>query len=857
MSDAVTTLNTIADGDRFLSLASLQTAHSELLKLHRERGNEPEILAEIEQLMLKGQATGVLLDSEDDRWAAQSLLDYWNSLLYRAGQEPPDAILLDFDPSLAPDLSDDSCPYMGLEAFRAENQDRFFGRQRLIEKLLKHLETNRLLIVVGSSGSGKSSVVLGGLLPQLQAGVLPSSQNWFYYASLVPGSDPLSALARRLKPANVVASEWIPQQVSALKQNPNHLMQMAEQLEQQPVVLIIDQFEEAFTLCRDEEVRKAFINNLLNFCQTPETRNTLILTMRIDFESQFVRIPNLFSLFHQSHIRVTDLDAKELRETIERPAELVGLKFEEGLVDALLRDVLGEPTALPLLQFTLLKLWDNRERNRVTLEAYKRLGGGRRALARSADEFYNSLIPEEQLTVKRILLRMVRPSEGLEITSNRISYKDLYRSGEARDRIDRVLEKLIQAHLIRLTEGDNPDDTQVEIAHEALIRNWPLLIDWLESERAILRQRYRLTDMAEQWLSRERDKDLLLRGRQLEEARQHDDLSELEEEFIRYSQQEQQEQLEQQRQLKETLRDISETALVTTNELVGKYNVNLGQGTTQIGYHYGPSVEEIRAIVQELQSLQPQTISTASKQPEQILDDEPLAIHPIKPQIVEQINSRMAAIDELQKVGQLSNALQAEFNKVKGRVHALKPVNQELGAIANAVDRILQESLRPIVAKLRELDRSQGDSLLEASSRFSLKQQIELFEQFQADLSRGKLVAHWLKSQKQLAQQIGQYALDAYPEIKEIASPHRLEAFYFSLEQFLERLEHCLTWGRTNSLEKPVTPVVLDDEVYVTAFEQLKTLIPDHLPDDGIDQLKEYIDYLVKSLPNYSHVFTD
>jgi hypothetical protein len=129
MSDATNMLDSVADGDRFPSLASLQAAHSELLKLHREQGNEPEILAEIEQLMLKGQATGILLDSEDDRWAAQSLLDYWSSLLYRAGQEPADAILLDFDPSLAPDLSDDLCPYMGLEAFHAENQDRFFGRQ--------------------------------------------------------------------------------------------------------------------------------------------------------------------------------------------------------------------------------------------------------------------------------------------------------------------------------------------------------------------------------------------------------------------------------------------------------------------------------------------------------------------------------------------------------------------------------------------------------------------------------------------------------------------------------------------------------------------------------------------------------
>lgn len=535
MTSTTTTSNPKSDGDRFLSLASLRAAHSELLKLHREQGNEPEVLAEIEQFMNKGQATGALLDSEDDRWAAQSLLDYWSSLLYRAGQEPPDATLADFDPSLAPDLSDDLCPYMGLEAFQEKNQNLFFGRQRLIDKLLKHLATNRLLIVVGSSGSGKSSVVLGGLLPQLLSGAIPGSQNWVYYAPLVPGSEPLTTLARRLKPTNVSATEWIPQQVSAFKQNPNHLVQLVEQPDQQPVVLIIDQFEEVFTLCRDDEARQALARNLSNFIQAPTPRNTLILTMRTDFESQFVRTPALHSLFEQSHIRVTALDASELRETIERPAEMVGLRFEEGLADALLSDVLGEPAALPLLQFTLLKLWNNRERNRVTWETYRRLGGGRLALAKSADEFYNNLIPEEQLTVRRILLRMVRPSEGLEVTSKRIPRKDLYLSGEARDRVDRVLDKLVQARLVRSTEGDTLDDAQVEVAHEALIRNWPRLVDWLEDERIALRQRLRLTIAAEQWYTKRRDSSALLRGILLEEARSHRDLNALETEFVEAS----------------------------------------------------------------------------------------------------------------------------------------------------------------------------------------------------------------------------------------------------------------------------------------------------------------------------------
>ena len=530
---------------RFPSLASLRAAHTELLRRHREQGSEPTVLAEIEQLMQRGHATGAILDNEDDRWTAQGLLDYWSSVLYRAGQvEPPEATLVEFDAALAPDLDDELCPYLGLEAFRAENQHLFFGRQRLLDRLLKHLATHRFLVVVGSSGSGKSSVVLGGVLPRLVAGALPGSEEWVYYAPLVPGSQPLAALARRLKPDQVETADWVPQQVKAFQADPFHLLKLVTSAEnegagrteaagRQPVVLFVDQFEEVFTLCRDEAVRQALVQNLINFVQDRQTQNRLILTMRTDFESQFVRIPELLELFEASHIRTMALEATELREAITKPAALVGLKFEEGLVDELLGDVLGEPAALPLLQFTLLKLWDHRERNRVTWEAYRRLGGGRLALAKSADEFYHGLIPEEQVTMRRVLLQMVRPGEGLEVTSRRIPQSALYQTGEAKDRVERVLDKLIRARLVRLTEGQRPGDAQVEVAHEALIRNWPQLVDWLEDERVALRQRLRLSAAAEQWKTKKRDSSTLLRGVLLAEARGYEDLSELERDFIR------------------------------------------------------------------------------------------------------------------------------------------------------------------------------------------------------------------------------------------------------------------------------------------------------------------------------------
>jgi len=170
--------------------------------------------------------------------------------------------------------------------------------------------------------------------------------------------------------------------------------------------------------------------------------------------------------------------------SIEKPAKSVGLKFEEGVVNKLIQDVLGEDSALPLLQFTLLKLWGERERNRISMKAYIKLQGARLALSNSADECYADLkLHEDKQTCKRIFLKMVRPTEGLEFTSSRILRRELYQAEVDRERVEKVLNKLIVARLVKFTKGDMSKDAQVEVAHEALIRNWPLLVQWLEDEQ--------------------------------------------------------------------------------------------------------------------------------------------------------------------------------------------------------------------------------------------------------------------------------------------------------------------------------------------------------------------------------------
>jgi len=498
----------------FVSLISLRTFHNQLLTTHRQYGSTPGFLSEAGTFIEQGRAAGALLDTEEERAVAQSLLDYWAAILYRSDVEPPEAALDEFDWELAPELPDELCPYVGLDAFSEIEQAAFFGRERLVEGALQLLTTSRLLAVVGPSGSGKSSLVLAGLLPALRAGAGLGSEQWRMAPRMVPGSEPMVNLARVLytlqSDPGMDADVWTEQTAARLTLEPERLIELIDHDDATPLLLVVDQFEEVFTLCVNDDARSAFIACLLALIQSPGRRHTLILTLRTDFESQVARLPDFQTHFERHVFRVTPLNAAELRASIEAPAELIGLKFEQGLVDTLLNDILGEPAALPLLQFTLLKLWEHRERNYITWDAYRRLGGGRLALANSADAFFDSLIPEQQMTARNILLRLVRASDGLEITSNRVRLDALYRTGEAADRVSLVLEKLINARLVRVTEGDVASDTQVEIAHEALVRNWPSLVAWLDEERDRIRQRQRLSDAAEHWAALGRDAGALL-----------------------------------------------------------------------------------------------------------------------------------------------------------------------------------------------------------------------------------------------------------------------------------------------------------------------------------------------------------
>ncbi|MBW4652439.1 MAG: hypothetical protein KME20_05245 [Kaiparowitsia implicata GSE-PSE-MK54-09C] len=290
----------------------------------------------------------------------------------------------------------------------------------------------------------------------------------------------------------------------------------------------------------------------------------------------------------------------------------------------------------------------------------------------------------------------------------------------------------------------------------------------------------------------------------------------------------------------------------------GKFNTVIKEGTdVQVGHrYYGPTVADIRAIVQT--TLQVQSVPTPTELVDLIPENPPLPTLIFEPQLANHLNTRLAALDELRKLGYLPQQHLADFNQVKEKVLQLMEVQQELSALAAKADILLQAGVDNLTAKLQALESSQDNSLLEARSQACLQEQIKLLQQFREELEDGKVVARWLdrKRANGLARTLGKYTLQHYPDIQISASQGEIDAFYFTLDQFLENLSHCLTWGRKSSLENPITPIVIEDELYIFALEYLGfNLLPENLPSHSVVQLQGYIAYLVERLPDYEHIY--
>lgn len=438
-------------------------------------------------------------------------------------------------------------PYRGLTTFEASDAEFFFGRERLLAEIVSRLAGTPLLGIVGPSGSGKSSVVRAGLIPGLASGVLPGSERWTV-ALLRPGEHPLRELDRALwtalpKPTlERVAKDPVP--LVAL----NGVLGDGERL-----VVIADAFEEAFTVCTDEQERAAFIAALIDAATDPRGKVVVVLAIRADYYGRCADDPRLADLLAANHVLVGPMSADEYRRAIVQPAQRVGITVEPELVDDLVGEVLGEPGALPLLSTTLLELWDHRDGRTMRRETYLATGGVRGAVARLADAVYDGFDLNQQAIVRSIMLRLAGPGEGESAVRRRVPLSEF--DAERNPEVAGVLEVLANRRLVTISDGT------VEVAHEALLREWPRLQGWLEEDREGRRLRQHLIVSSREWVERGKDPGELYRGARLSAALDYTtdhtlELNELEREFVTTSRSQSQRELIRQRRQNRRLRSL-------------------------------------------------------------------------------------------------------------------------------------------------------------------------------------------------------------------------------------------------------------------------------------------------------------
>jgi len=410
------------------------------------------------------------------------------------------------------------CPYRGLRPFEEEDAPFFFGREAFVARLAEVLAQHTVVAVVGASGSGKSSVVRAGLVPYKRKSV--DEQVW-EAATLVPGEDPLRALAAALVPfLEPVMTET--DRLAEIGKLADHLAKrnvalkdvVARALERQPdadhFLLIVDQWEELYTLVHDDRNRWRFIDELLEATESDFV--AVVLTLRGDFFGHILTDRALADRLQDAVVNLGPMTREELEHAITAPARKVGLAFEPGLVSRILDDVEEEPGRLPLLEFVLALLWERRRDGMLLHEVYEGMGEVQGAIARRAEEVFGRLSPSEQQLLRQVFLQLVRPGEKTEDTRRRATIAEM--SAAARQ----AVQHLADARLIVTGRSESTGEETMEVAHEALISNWARLRSWLDEDREFLLWRHRLRTRLEEWENMGRQRGALLHGTPLAEA---------------------------------------------------------------------------------------------------------------------------------------------------------------------------------------------------------------------------------------------------------------------------------------------------------------------------------------------------
>jgi energy-coupling factor transporter ATP-binding protein EcfA2 len=424
------------------------------------------------------------------------------------------------------------CPYLGLKTFQPEDAPLFFGRTAKAQELIDRLRNNfgipkeaRFLALIGASGSGKSSLALAGLIPSIQRGELPASAKW-PLVRCRPGDRPWENLQIALSTNQQIALHMAALPALIIRpedeQRRLHLtaqLALNDQPENQRLFILIDQFEEIFTLCNDERARSQLIDNVLYATNVAGGRTIVVLTMRADFYGQCASYPGLRASIADHQSLIGPLSKEELREAIESPAQLAGGELESGLIELLLADMKGQAGALPFLEHALFKLWEMRAGRRLTARAYTEMGQLGGALDAHAEAFFTkTLSVQEQSLCRQLLVDLVHPGEGAADTKKCVSLDDVAPTDAARA----VLKKLADARLVLVTtdRDDRPEAAQAELAHEALISGWRRLGEWVNENREKSRLKERLLDSGREWQRSTKKEDFLYRGAQLATAQE-------------------------------------------------------------------------------------------------------------------------------------------------------------------------------------------------------------------------------------------------------------------------------------------------------------------------------------------------
>lgn len=418
-----------------------------------------------------------------------------------------------------PELSGDMCPYLGFSAYTAQDERYFRGRATLTNDLVRRAATrlwqHRPLVVIGPSGAGKTSLLHAGLLPAIGRGELgvPRSGGWPRIA-LRPGSTPLATLTVRV-------AEAVGCDATTVTEHPESIAGLLRKTTDTRLVLVVDQFEQLFTLGADEAERAAFVSLLAALargCDGDPAAAVVVLGVRADFYDHCALFPELVEAL-QDTVIVGPMNTDELRAAIVEPAELVGLEVGQELVDLLLREIDAdrpgghEVGRLPLLSHALQSTWGQQERRVLTADGYVRTGGIAGAVERTGEQVYEAFAESERDCVRLVLLAMVLINADTPDVVRRVGVPDLLAGLPDADVGRRVLDTLADARLVTV-DGDS-----VEITHEVLLRSWPRLREWIDADRDWLRIRQRIMADAQAWHDSARDISLLYRGANLVTAR--------------------------------------------------------------------------------------------------------------------------------------------------------------------------------------------------------------------------------------------------------------------------------------------------------------------------------------------------